>query len=137
MARALVFIGAAIFIALGTTHGLLALRDISNPKAFTPIDPNVRQAMQGARLAFNPRANVWQAWLGFNISHSLGLLMFGVATAWRGWRIETVAVTGPLLAVAIVIGLIYFILSMRFWFYAPAVASAVGTTCFAVAWWLL
>jgi len=77
MAQILLAIGGSIFLVLATLHGVLALRDVANPRAFTPTDDAVRVAMQGTRLAFNPRANLWQAWLGFNLSHSLGVALFG------------------------------------------------------------
>ncbi len=55
MARILLAIGGTIFLVLGTLHGVLTLRDVATPRAFTPTDKAVRIAMQGARLAFNPR----------------------------------------------------------------------------------
>src|SRR5690348_4177631 len=77
MAQLLLAIGGTIVLVLGTLHGVLTLRDVTKPRAFTPTDDAVRIAMQGARLAFNPRINLWQAWLGFNLSHSLGIVLFG------------------------------------------------------------
>jgi hypothetical protein len=77
MSQYLVASGTAIFLVLGTLHGLLALRDLTHPRAFTPTDDRVRRAMQAGQLALNPRANIWRAWLGFNLSHSLGLVVFG------------------------------------------------------------
>ncbi len=138
VAQALVFIGAAIFVALGTLHGLLALRDISNPKAFTPIDPSVRQAMQGAKLAFNPRANVWQAWLGFNLSHSLGLVVFGGFSLALGWRhFEVFARSLVVQALTLLVAVSYFVLSVRFWFWGPALGSGSAFLCFLVSAFLV
>ncbi len=58
MAQILLAVGGAIFLVLGTLHGVLTLRDVGTPRAFTPTDEAVRLAMQGARLAFNPRAPI-------------------------------------------------------------------------------
>jgi hypothetical protein len=69
--------GASIFLILGILHGVLTLQDISNPRTFTPPDQTLRQAMQESSIAINPQTNLWKAWLGFNLSHSLGLIMFG------------------------------------------------------------
>ena len=80
MSQVLLAVGGGIFLILGSLHGLLTLRDLANPRAFTPTDARVREAMQGARLSLNPRANLWEAWLGFNLSHSLGLVVFGGGT---------------------------------------------------------
>jgi hypothetical protein len=57
MAQILRAIGGTIFLVLGTLHGVLTLRDVAKPRAFTPTDA-VRIAMQGVRLAFNPGANL-------------------------------------------------------------------------------
>src|SRR5687767_13326030 len=117
MAQLLLTIGGIIFILLGTVHGVLTLRDISKPRAFTPTDDAVRIAMQGARLALNSRINLWQAWLGFNLSHSLGLALFGSVLLLVAWRHFPAFADSPLwqAAAAIVAGT-YLVLSMRFWF---------------------
>jgi hypothetical protein len=54
---------------------------------------------------------------------------------WLGLNIGHAEVARGGLTSAVVIGLIYFFLSVRCWFWAPAVASAVATACFTAAWW--
>jgi hypothetical protein len=131
MAQSLVAVGAAIFIAMGAVHGLFTVRDVFDPKAFTPTDGSVRQAMQGAKLAFNPRANVWQAWLGFNLSHSLGLLVFGGVALALGWRdFGVFADSLAVQALTLLVAASYFVLSLRFWFWGPAVGSGAALLCF-------
>ncbi|WP_049823406.1 hypothetical protein [Bradyrhizobium sp. WSM2254] len=77
MAQAFLFSGAAVFVALGTYHAVLTLMDLRVPRTFTPTDDGVRMAMREARLALNESVNLWDAWMGFNLSHSLALMMFG------------------------------------------------------------
>jgi hypothetical protein len=77
MAQVLVTLGASIFMILGIFHGVLTLQDLRNPRTFTPPDAALRQAMQQSNIAIHPQTNLWKAWLGFNLSHSLGLVMFG------------------------------------------------------------
>ena len=75
IAQALVLVGASIFLLLGTLHGVLTLIDvIGPPRYFTPRDAALRQAMQDSTLAIHPATNLWRAWLGFNLSHSLGVM---------------------------------------------------------------
>jgi hypothetical protein len=131
VARSLVAVGAALFIAMGAVHGLFTLRDVFDPKAFTPTDGSVRQAMQGAKLAFNRRANVWLAWLGFNLSHSLGLLVFGGVALMLGWRHFGVFADSLVVqALTILVAACYFVLSVRFWFWGPALGSGTALLCF-------
>jgi hypothetical protein len=121
---------------MGIVHGLLSVVDIFLPTQFAPVDDLVRHAMKSTNGRFlRARANMWDAWLGFNISHGLGMFIFGVATAWLGLTLEHVNVSSVALTIPVAIGLIYFVLSVRFWFYAPAVASFIATACFVAAWW--
>jgi hypothetical protein len=135
MASPLVLIGGCIFVLMGAGHALLSILDVFHPTQFAPLDDSVRLAMRssGVRLA-RARTDMWSAWLGFNISHGLGVAIFGAAAAWLGLHIEQIEVARSVLAVSAAIGLAYFLLSVRFWFYAPAIGSAVATACFVTAW---
>lgn len=130
MAQNLLAGAGVIFLVLGTLHGVLTLRDVGNPRAFTPTDRSVRVAMQGARLAFNPRINLWQAWLGFNLSHSVGVVLTGgglllLAGPWFPVFAGSRLVQGGAAAIAVV----YLVLSLRFWFWGPALGSGVALVC--------
>ena len=134
MAQILVVLGASVFTVLGAAHGLLTLRDLAQPRAFTPTDESVRFAMQAAKLALNPRLNVWKAWLGFNLSHSLGLLVFGGGLlAVAVWHFDAFASSRVLQGVSLGVAATYLTLSLRFWFWGPALGSGVSVTCFLVA----
>jgi len=136
MVSQLFIIGGSIFALMGVWHGLLSVVDVFRPTQFAPTDDSVRLAMKSTNVRFSRgRANMWDAWLGFNISHGFGMLLFGAAVTWLGLNIEHVEVARSVLAIPAAIGLIYFLLSVRFWFYAPAVGSAVATACFVAAWW--
>ena len=124
-------VGAALFGLLGVAHGALTLRDIRVPRSFTPTDDNLRRAMAEAPLRLAPQTTIWNAWLGFNLSHSLGLLIFG--TFFGGLALRDFGMVAENLFLqfsAVVVGSIYLVLALRFWFWVPAVVSAVGTLCF-------
>lgn len=130
MGQILLASAAGIFLMMGTLHCMWTLRDLVHPRYFTPTDETVRIAMQGARLTFNPRANVWQAWLGFNLSHSLGLVVFGgvlLAFALRDFTVF--AASGLAQAGAVVVAGTYFVLAIRFWFWGPALGSGIAVLC--------
>ncbi|RDJ25353.1 hypothetical protein DWF00_15880 [Bosea caraganae] len=138
MPRVFLFSGALIFIALGAYHGFLTLRDISTPRAFTPTDESVRRAMQESRVALNRSINLWDAWLGFNLSHSLGLIVFGGGLLTIAWLHFPVFARSPSLQVAaLVVAATYFVLALRFWFWAPALATGICLACFLAAFLLL
>lgn len=130
MAQALLAGAGLIFLVMGTLHGLLTLRDLGNPRAFTPTDESVRFAMQNARLAFNPRANLWLAWLGFNLSHSVGVVLSGGGLLLlAGPCFPVFAASHLVQGFAAGVAAVYLVLSLRFWFWGPALGSGVALLC--------
>lgn len=68
----------------------------------------------------------------FNFSHSLGVLLLGALTIWAGFRIRDLpAAVIPALTL---IGCVYLIPALLYWFLTPAIGVAIGTGCFAAAW---
>jgi hypothetical protein len=129
----LFLVGAAFFGLLGIAHGLLTLRDLRVPRSFTPTHENVRHAMAGSRLRLAPQTTMWNAWVGFNLSHSLGLLVFGTFCGALALRDFGIVAGSPVLRFgAVGVGAIYLVLALRFWFWVPAILSAAGTLCFAL-----
>jgi hypothetical protein len=134
IARVLVIAGAAILLSLGILHGVLTLQDLRNPRTFTPPDLALRQAMQESTIAIDPRTNLWQAWLGFNLSHSLGLVMSGGTLLAIGlYDFPLFARTVWLECCAISIACAYLVMSIKFWFSKPAIGAAISLGCLAIA----
>jgi len=77
---------------------------------------------------------MWRAWVGFNFSHSLGVVLFGVLCIIAGAIIATVAVSGWILLLLSGIGLIYLAIGVQCWFRIPIAGVAVATTCLLLAW---
>ena len=126
-------VGAALFGLLGVAHGVLTLRDLHEPRSFTPTDENLRRAMAATPLRLAPQTTMWNAWLGFNLSHSLGLVIFGALLGGLAFHdFDMVAENLFLRLTAVVVGSIYVVLAQRFWFRVPAVFAAAGTLCFVV-----
>jgi hypothetical protein len=134
MTQAFIIIASSIFAILGLVHGVLALKDISNPSTFTPLDAGLREAMQKSEIAIHPNTNLWRAWIGFNLSHSLGIIVFGSAFLYIGiYQASLFTQYLSLQVCAIVVSAIYVVLSIKFWFANPAIASGVALTCFSLA----
>lgn len=134
MAQALVVIGGSIFLLLGALHGILTLRDLKDPRTFTPRDPELRKAMQQASIAIHPTTNLWKAWMGFNLSHSLGLVLFGGAFLYVGICAPAAFDASALLqGCAVGVSAIYLVLALLFWFSKPAIGAGLALACFVVA----
>jgi hypothetical protein len=133
MAQALLIVGAGIVFLLGLVHAILTLRDLSNPRTFTPTDAAMRTAMPASKLAIAPRAksNLWKAWLGFNLSHSLGILLFGGELLGIGLFQFTLFAHSPLIqSVTLLVSAAYFVMAVCFWFSRPTIGSAAAFLCF-------
>ena len=77
--------GALVFVP-AMLHVTATLRDIIvGPKYFLPVsfvgDENVRATMEHSGIALDHRVNLWRAWLGFNLTHGLGLATLGALVA--------------------------------------------------------
>jgi hypothetical protein len=133
-AQILVILGASIFLILGVLHGILTLQDIRDPRTFTPPDKALREAMQESTIAIDLHTSLWEAWLGFNLSHSLGLIMFGGTFVAIGlFYFSAFAQILWLQGCAMLISTAYLIMSIKFWFYKPVIGSAIGLVCFVIA----
>ena len=134
MVQILLIAGSSIFLLLGAIHGVLTLKDLGNPRYFTPRDANLRTAMEHSTIALHPKINLWQAWLGFNLSHSLGLVMFGGAFLYISiFHSPLFSQSSLLQGCSIVVSAAYLIMSLKFWFANPAIGSGISMGCFILA----
>ena len=73
-ASLLVTSSAAIFVLLGLMHLAYTFRGTM----LHPREVALMQAMQQAAPRITRQTTMWRAWVGFNASHSLGLILFGM-----------------------------------------------------------
>jgi hypothetical protein len=132
MIAALYALGGAIFVGLGSLHAVYTLADLRRPRRLVPADAALIAAMQGTgvRLAGNG-TTMWQAWIGFNLSHSLGAMLFGAAAAaWGAWP---PAWLPALAAIPALIAALYGAIGWRCWFSIPNTGIAIALACFGAA----
>ena len=103
---------------------------------FTPRDASVRPAVESTPIRFGGRAapSMWRAWLGFNISHGLGVFTVGLVLL--SIALQNFKLVGELDAIqplSIAFPAVYLVIALRFWFYGPVIVTAVSTGCFVVA----
>lgn len=130
MVGALLGIAGLIYTVLGLLHAVFTLLDERTPRRLAPDDPALVTAMQASKLRLSRGATtMWQAWISFNLTHSLAALMLGaacfiVAACFRIFAFPPAA----LFALAGVSGLVALI-GLRYWFTVPRVGSVVATAC--------
>lgn len=126
-AAVLVVIAAGIVGALGTAHLFLTFK---GPKLL-PRDPAVREAMQQTHLVITRQTTMWKAWIGFNTTHSMGAMLFGVVYATLAIEAPAVLFRSVVLQAAgglMVVGLV--ILAKRYFFITPLLGSTIAAVCY-------
>jgi hypothetical protein len=132
MSRRLHSLGCWVLIGMGVAHGGGTLYDVFSPKFFTPLDPDVLQAMRATPVTIAARLggnmSVWSGHLGWNLSHSLGIAFAGALPllAARG-----TAPSRPLVLLALALAALWALLAAIFWFWAPLVGFVLAGACLA------
>jgi hypothetical protein len=135
-AEALFIAGTIPPILAGGLHALLTLVDIVRPTYFTPTDRSLNPALEGTRMRFGGSAapSMWNAWLGFNISHGLGVFTFGLLCLLiAAHDFDLVQQIDAIRPLTIAVSGAYLVVALRFWFYGPVLIAGTSTACFAIA----
>ena len=119
-------------LLLGFVHLLYTFRGVK----LHPRDSDLTSKMMAVSPAISSETTMWRAWVGFNISHSLCLILFGAIYGYLAIRHSTFLFHSSfLLAVGAVVLVAYAILAKVYWFSAPfraivlsAVLCVVGFT---------
>jgi hypothetical protein len=135
LARFLLVFGGGVFILLGLLHALYTYLDIGRPRRLVPQDPAVAQAMSKSNLRLSGTGTtMWRAWVGYNFSHSIGVVLFGTVCIGAGSVLGTMALPAWILFVLVVIALLYFVVGLLYWFRTPVVGVALAGVCLLIAW---
>ena len=127
LSQALIVIGALIFGLLGTLH--LAYTLFTNK--FSARDAATEAAMRATSPVLTSRLTLWDAWIGFNASHSLGAILFAaIYLVLAIGHMPVLRESPALLWLAVLAAASYLAVAKRYWFRTPLVGIALGTVCF-------
>jgi hypothetical protein len=133
----LVTVAGLIYIVLGALHAVYTWLDIGAPRRIVPDDPAVTAAMQSSKIRLTRgESTMWQGWVGFNFSHSLGAVFFGAATCFVAVTLGTAAPSPWVLLVLTGVSLVYLKLALAYWFRIPVAGTGTASALLAVAWLL-
>ena len=131
MSALLVGIGAGIFGLLGLGHLVFTLQSTPNGGPMMPTDPDVLAAMDvpgGLGLAPHLKETLYRAWIGFNLSHSLGVVLAAAIMLRFAISDFKAALDDPtFLILVIVVPAAYGLLAVKFWFDQPRNAIVLAT----------
>jgi hypothetical protein len=135
LSRYLYLAGALPYLVLGAAHAIATPRAPTDVKGLAPSDPHLAEAMTRSGLRLTRRTDMWRAWVGFNLSHSLGVLAFGGFIVVTGRSAPVFAAHAPAavpLALAVAAG--YLWLGLRYWFRTPIIGCALSAALFLASW---
>ena len=129
----LIACGAAVFGVLGTIHIVYTFWTNN----FGARDAATTAAMKATSPVLTKRTSMWDAWIGFNASHGLGAVLFGVTYLLLAGHMSVLRASAPLRWLPVAGGATYVVLAGRYWFRTPLIGTVVATACFLVAACLL
>ena len=124
----LIAASAAIFVVLGVIHVRLTY---SGP-LLLPRDRELRARMDAVSPMISRDTTMWSAWQGFNASHGLGLVLFGLVYIDLGLRATDLLAHDVLLqGIGLVGPLGWVLLAFRHWFNVPQAGAVLATLLYA------
>jgi hypothetical protein len=123
IAKLFMLASAGVVLALGTAH--LAYTFQGNKLA--PRDAAVEQAMALSPLVLTTQTTVWKAWVGFNFSHSLGAMLFGLVYGYLAVAHAELLFRSPyLLALGMAMLAALWLLARLYWFTVPMLGLSLA-----------
>jgi hypothetical protein len=127
IAPSLVAASAAILLLLGLAHLLFTFR---GPK-FLPRDRELQARMQAVAPVITRQTTMWKAWVGFNATHSVGLVLFGAVYGDLALAHGAVLFGSPfLLVLGLVVLLGYGVLARLYFFRTPLRGVVLATVLY-------
>jgi hypothetical protein len=126
-ARILMVLSASIVFTLGAVHLVYTFR---GPE-LTPRDPALQVSMSQISPVITKETTMWRCWVGFNASHSMGLILFGLVFGYLALAHGQLLFQSPFLLVvglAMLVGLL--VLCKVYFFGGPLTGIAISMACY-------
>jgi len=128
-ARILMVLCASIVLTLGVLHLVCTFWGPS----LTPRDPALQISMSQSSPIMTNETTMWRCWVGFNASHSMGLILFGLIFGYLALAHGQLLFRSPFLlvvGVAMLGGLI--VLCKVYFFSWPLTGINISLACYVV-----
>ena len=122
---------ALVLLVLGSIHLLYTFR---GPK-LRPRDEALQVRMQEVSPVLTRDTTMWKAWVGFNASHSMGAMLFGLVYGYLAIEQAALVFESTFLAVLGLVFLLgYALLGKLYWFRIPFGGVLISLTCYIAAY---
>jgi hypothetical protein len=127
IARVLMVVSAGIVFMLGVVHFVYTFRGPN----LTPRDRALQISMSQISPVITNETTMWRCWVGFNASHSMGLILFGLVFGFLAVAHGELLFHSPFL---LVVGLAmlggFAALSKLYFFSAPFAGICLSLACY-------
>jgi len=126
-AMVLMVVSAAILFVLGTLH---LVYTFTGPK-LKPRDAALQTRMQEVSPVISAETDMWRCWIGFNASHSMAAMLFGLVYAFLAMAHGGLLFSSPfLLGVGFLLLGGFFVLGKLYWFSVPFYGITLSLVCY-------
>jgi hypothetical protein len=126
-ARILMVLCASIVFTLGVVH---LVYTFWGPK-LTPRDPALQVSMSQISPVITNETTMWRAWVGFNVSHSIGLILFGLVFGFLALAHGQLLFQSPFLLVVGLAMLGGFVVLCKIYFFSvPLTGISISLACY-------
>jgi len=128
-ARLLMVLSASILLTLGAMHLAYTFWGTS----LAPRDPALQVSMSRISPVLTKETTMWQCWMGFNASHSMGLILFGLIYGYLALAHDQLLFRSPFLLLVGLVMLACLIVVCRLYFFrAPLIGVSISLVFYAV-----
>jgi len=118
---------AGIVLLLGLAHLAITFRGTK----LLPRDPALQASMIHVSPVLTKRTTMWRAWVGFNASHAMGAILFGLVYGYLATIRPDLLFASPyLLGVGFAMLAGYVALARAYWFRVPYLGVGISLACF-------
>jgi hypothetical protein len=118
---------ASIILTLGVLHLIYTFWGLK----LTPRDPALQVSMSQISPVITKETTMWRAWVGFNASHSMGAILFGLIYGFLAIAQSRLLFQSPFL---LIVGLAmlggFFALGKVYWFSVPFTGISISLVCY-------
>jgi hypothetical protein len=113
------------------TLGVLHLASTFWGPSLTPRDPALRMGMSQSSPMVTNETTMWRCWMGFNASHSMGLMLFGLVFGYLALAHGQLLFRSPYLLVVGLAMLGGFVVLCKVYFFSwPLIRVSISLACY-------
>ena len=127
--RLFMLLSAGVVLMLGIIH---LVYTFSGTK-LTPRDPSLQVSMSLTTPVITKETTMWRCWVGFNATHSLGLILFGLVFGYLALaQPRVVFESGFLLTTGMATLAALAVLCRMYFFNAPLLGISIASICYVI-----